>query len=118
MGLTEGKLKLSEVLGDARDELSQILSVIVRKGKMGDNPEGAWTICWEQSVNNTYSQKYLFFYRKETSSSSAPCWNDQCKMYFKAGERSKHHAEQRLRGKCLQGIKIHNILLRRAVHTG
>lgn len=116
----KGKLKLSQVLGEARDELAGILSLTVRKGKMWENPEEAWTVCWEQSViwNSTYSQKYLFFYRKETSSSSAPRWNDQYNMYFKAGEWSEHHAEQRLRDQCLQGIKIHNIVLRWAVHTG
>jgi len=60
----EEKLKLSEVLEEAQNELCEILSLTVHEGKKGDNPEEAWTACWELSGNSTYSLKYLFFFGK------------------------------------------------------
>lgn len=41
----EEKLKLSEVLEEAQNELCEILSLTVHEGKKGDNPEEAWTAC-------------------------------------------------------------------------
>lgn len=105
MGLTEGKTETIKVLQEAQNELCEISSLTAHKGKKGDNPKESGTSRWVLRGKSTYSQKYLFVFGKQASSSSAPCWNDQEKMHSKAGERSEHHAEH-LRNKCLQGINL------------